>query len=1029
MVVVVKEPKGIVPRLNAEDLPEECATIAENCNLKGGSMAPLYSPLFTATLPDANRKTIYKYDVSGNALTCGVLDTGALTAFKLVKNGGFTITLGATSYNVTGMDFTSCVTMYDVAMVIQTGMRNVAGGYHACAYDAVNNKLVLSTTASAITVLTAGVSTTSNPNNDLMPTMTSDILPNGVTSATSSLSGTLPFMAADNTLTNYWLGYFLNVGSSTYTAINKDWQYQFTYPVVVSAFKIYSGAVGNIRKPYYFYLKGSNDGTTWKTIGNLYTNTVSTINTWGTYAVADADRGSYKYYKINFTSVYASDPVGNGVALQIYEIEFVHTVTDISGALYMNGLTGTGSIGTGGSTTWLSWTEDHVNVVKSPEAGDLYNRIYWTGETGGKMRVQGTTPLTTARDVGLTAPTEKAVTFTDSGDWVGLVGHGFANNTPIQFRTITSTTGISVLTTYYVVSQTTDKFKVSATVGGGALPLTTNGTGTLAIMGVPVSIYKPVFECQFIFDPLGTPSVATACTLINYIETDSGFMANFTFPGYVSGASLTNKNYVFQVRYSIDLAGTMSAWYDISNVGVQHDLTEAGGHVWAHAELTQVLETANPTYAGSTPSIVGTANACTVNTVMNFHYEYPSIEDTAYVIRYINDVGKASPNSIVTTVMKKKATDKTILSGIPYINDSTIDWIEVYRIVGAGQAVMYRYVTRVANVDSPGTGAISLEDWVTDLNLGEQIVSVENPPANMLGLVVMPNGIGVGFVGRTVYFSELPSIGNGIESWPILYAKPVQNPIKGLMVTGSEVMVLNEGVPKMITGSDPKYMRVIDLPSTQACIAYRGICKVANTIMYPSGDGMANLTGANSSNGTKSFIQKQQWEALHPELMTASVFDDRLHVFLADKTYLFEPVEGMKALTTSPVIASGCYTDLKDDTLYIIQGANIMAWNRDYLNPMLMTWRSKVFRYSRPVSWNCIKVIGQSYPTTNPVLFNCYANGVLVATTTALSDLGIRLPMMRKEREWMFEIVSYVEIHEFHVAQSTGELYQLGWKK
>ncbi len=49
-----------------------------------------------------------------------------------------------------------------------------------------------------------------------------------------------------------------------------------------------------------------------------------------------------------------------------------------------------------------------------------------------------------------------ACTFTDSGDTIGLTAHGWSNGQKVAFNTITSTTGITVNTTYYIVGASTD---------------------------------------------------------------------------------------------------------------------------------------------------------------------------------------------------------------------------------------------------------------------------------------------------------------------------------------------------------------------------------------------------------------------------------------------------------------------------------------------------------------------------------------------------------------------------------------------
>ena len=81
-----------------------------------------------------------------------------------------------------------------------------------------------------------------------------------------------------------------------------------------------------------------------------------------------------------------------------------------------------------------------------------------------------------------------AVTFQDTGDTVTLSNHGFPNGTIVSFTSITSTTGISINTSYYVISSTTNTFQLSSTLGGSALALTTNGSGVLNLTAPRIEI-------------------------------------------------------------------------------------------------------------------------------------------------------------------------------------------------------------------------------------------------------------------------------------------------------------------------------------------------------------------------------------------------------------------------------------------------------------------------------------------------------------------------------------------------------------
>lgn len=89
------------------------------------------------------------------------------------------------------------------------------------------------------------------------------------------------------------------------------------------------------------------------------------------------------------------------------------------------------------------------------------------------------------------AGTDKPVTFTDSGDKVGLTAHPYSNGDVVRFYNIVSTTGITDATPYYVVNANTNDFQVSLTSGGSALALTTDGTGTMLPYKVAVVTVTP----------------------------------------------------------------------------------------------------------------------------------------------------------------------------------------------------------------------------------------------------------------------------------------------------------------------------------------------------------------------------------------------------------------------------------------------------------------------------------------------------------------------------------------------------------
>lgn len=135
---------------------------------------------------------------------------------------------------------------------------------------------------------------------------------------------------------------------------------------------------------------------------------------------------------------------------------------------------------------------DHDSNFIALEASGNYT-VNW-GDGGGDFNVnasvQAERNISYASVGGTIVGTSKAVavTFTDTGDTVNRTAHGYQNGQRVNFASIVSTTGISTHTTYFVVGRTANTFQVASTLGGSALPLTTDGSGTVYIPEYKVAL-------------------------------------------------------------------------------------------------------------------------------------------------------------------------------------------------------------------------------------------------------------------------------------------------------------------------------------------------------------------------------------------------------------------------------------------------------------------------------------------------------------------------------------------------------------
>ena len=189
-------------------------------------------------------------------------------------------------------------------------------------------------------------------------------------------------------------------------------------------------------------------------------------------------------------------------------------------------------------------------------------------------------------DVGTsTAPAATiAVTFTDSTDTVNATAHGFRNGDSVIFSSITSTTGITTYTRYYVINATSDTFQVTATYDATVVVLTTDGSG-VAVRGTDMS--NLFFSCVGLKSVplLNTAAVTNMNSMFNFCYalrsvplfdtaavTNMGYMFNncssLPFVPLLNTSAVTNMGFMFSgcnSLQSVPLFNT-SAVTDISNM-------------------------------------------------------------------------------------------------------------------------------------------------------------------------------------------------------------------------------------------------------------------------------------------------------------------------------------------------------------------------------------------------------------------------------------------------------------------------------
>lgn len=132
-----------------------------------------------------------------------------------------------------------------------------------------------------------------------------------------------------------------------------------------------------------------------------------------------------------------------------------------------------------------------------------------------------------------------ACTFADTNDVVTCAGHGFSQGDNIYFSVITTTTGITINTNYFVCHVGTDTFRVATTyvlaMADTETTFATNGTGSI--------IYAPFgigSSTTFNIPDLRGTSLVTAGTSVGYTQAEVftlGTKYNDQFQGFQLGGT------------------------------------------------------------------------------------------------------------------------------------------------------------------------------------------------------------------------------------------------------------------------------------------------------------------------------------------------------------------------------------------------------------------------------------------------------------------------------------------------------------
>lgn len=352
------------------------------------------------------------------------------------------------------------------------------------------------------------------------------------------------------------------------------------------------------------------------------------------------------------------------------------------------------------------------------------------------------------------------------------------------------------------------------------------------------------------------------------------------------------------------------------------------------------------------------------------------------------------------------------------------------------------------------------------------------PPADLSGLIAMPNGMMAGFSGKQLCFCEPYKP----HAWPEKYRLTSAYPIVGLGSFASTVVAATEGYPYVVSGTAPENMTEEKIEVNLPCLNPRGVVDLGYSVAYPSNDGLVVVSSSGASVATDALYTRPKWQKISPATYVAGQYAGRYFA-----SYQYVEVDGSVTEGTRIIDLTGkqpfvmrasirpdaFYYDLPTGALFYVLGDTVYEWDAFGQNNEIMTWTSKRVIMPDPVSFGAILVEGgarlsledqaaldaaiaaivaynaslfagdlnaeldghainemsmggdemQPLPDTKYIAVRVYADGKLINTITTLDDVK-RLKGVRA-KEWEIQVNGTAEVEQITIASTAREMNEV----
>lgn len=301
------------------------------------------------------------------------------------------------------------------------------------------------------------------------------------------------------------------------------------------------------------------------------------------------------------------------------------------------------------------------------------------------------------------------------------------------------------------------------------------------------------------------------------------------------------------------------------------------------------------------------------------------------------------------------------------------------------------------------------------------------PPATLQGLTAINDGMFVGFVGNSLYFSEPGKP----HAWPTKYIQVLEHPIVGLAAISGSLLVATEDYPYLLSGTNPGVMDVRRIDARYPCVASRSIVNTNAGVIYATHDGLVLFSiGSGPLLATKQLFNSETFEDnLVPSTIVATYYDDMYVASHSTGSFTFELTDAGGVFVDCDEVFSATWYDPLANKLYFTKAndQNVYLWDDPAEDPLTMEWKSKTFTINDYTNFGAARVVADfaDLAPGDHVTFKLWANKSLIFERNITDNKPFRLPSGYRADTFEFGVTSNIRVRAVHVAETVLGLKQV----